>query len=243
MKLTMKTKYLLIIMFLVCISLLFVSCGEEESEMDFLEEAFQVQGFVADNSTPLSAVLTQEYSLQELRDFFGYRFSNEVDYHNENDLSINGVHARFPIECLRSGDGFSYTVYKVREGGYFYVFWVLTSDPFASKESESEPGAAVYFAAYIEKGMQASDFDSLKEGVSTAEDVAQIDPAFEMMLLMSHATYSYSLLDDGTIMEIRYQRPKSSNTRDLVIESKSIVDKDKPPSKLASILPEDLPYG
>jgi len=43
----------------------------------------------------------------------------------------------------------------------------------------------VYFTAYFTLLKNASEFDSIKEGISTAEDVSLIDPSFELNFTMS----------------------------------------------------------
>ena len=100
----------------------------------------------------------------------------------------------------------------------------------------------MYFTAYISTLKKAEDFDSLQEGFNTAEDVAKIDPAFELTFLLSSKTPSYSLLDDGTIMEICYSCNDSLVSRsDLIVENKEVISKENCPSKLASVLSTDLP--
>lgn len=89
---------------------------------------------------------------------------------------------------------------------------------------------------------KASDFDLVLEGTSTAEDVALVDPAFELSFTLSRAICSYSLLEDGSILEIKYNHVETINSRkDLVVESKTIVPAAQSGSYLAVIYPEDLP--
>ncbi len=208
-----------------------------------------VQGFIADDSKPLKDILTKKYDLQELESFFGeIPPSEHLGYQSsdsKSNLTINQVNERFPIECLRKNH---YVVYEVNEGGYFYVFWSLFIDPAPAKESghsaEDANNAFVYFSAYLSPYSlkRVSDFNSIQEGVSTAKNVAEVDPAFELTFLLSNRTPSYSLLDDGTVMEICYSWSDNLNSRnDLVVESKEVISKDKCPSKLASVLLADLP--
>lgn len=72
--------------------------------------------------------------------------------------------------------------------------------------------------------------------------MAKIDPSFELTFLLSSKTPSYSLLDDGTIMEICYsQNGRLTSRSDLIVESKQVCSKEKCPSKLAKIMTTDLP--
>jgi len=203
-----------------------------------------VSGFIADDSKSLSSVLTKEYAIKDLEDFFGEIPLNEASVYDPNnhktDLSIDAVNQKFPIECLRKS---GYTVYKVSEGGYFYVFWARSIDPNSDNGLNSKSNSAfVYFTSYITSLKKARDFDSIKEGISTAADVATIDPSLELIFLMSSRTPSYSLLDDGNIMEICYHWNESLKSRnDLIVESKKIIVKDQCPSALSHILISDLP--
>jgi hypothetical protein len=243
-------KRLRILAIILVSAFLFAACQREgetsmSGEISMTKEL--VEDFIADDSKALSELLTREYALQELKSFFGKVFTNEtLVLGEENDakyLTINTVHQKYPIECLRTN---GYSVYKVREGGYFYVFWCysLGSDP--SPEGGAVQGtpedAIVCFAAHIASLKKASDFDSIKEGISTAADVARVDPAFELVFLLSSRTPSYSLLEDGTMMEICYKWEGALNTRsDLIVKSKEVLSKDDSASKLAGILPTDLP--
>lgn len=235
----MKMKCFVISATFIMMMLIFTACQNGGiGKMNESEEF--VKGFIADDSKPLSTIITKEYSLQELRSFFGEAAPNELNVfgknNNETDLTINSVNERFPIECLRKN---GYSVYKVSDGGYFYVFWDKSFDPLHNSKSDN---ATVYFTAHISSLKKAGDFDSLQEGLSTAEDVAKIDPAFELTFLLSSKTPSYSLLDDGTIMEICYSYNDGIESRsNLIMENKRVISKEKCPSKLATVLSTDLP--
>lgn len=235
----MKIKCFAIFASLTAIILFFTAC--KNGGIDEMNKSVEfVKGFIADDSKPLSTIITKEYSLHELKSFFGEVSSNERsafgENNNETDLSINSVNKKFPIECLRKN---GYSVYKVSDGGFFYVFWAKSFNPFSNSKPDD---ATVYFTAHISSLKKAGDFDSIQERFSTAEDVAKIDPAFELTFLLSGKTPSYSLLDDGTVMEICYSWNDSLASRsDLLVESKEIISKEKCPSKLASVLSIDLP--
>lgn len=220
------------------------------------EPAEFVQGFTADNTTPLIGALTTSYPLQDLTDYFGEIPQNESKFYGMDDakgqLDIQHVNEKFPIECLRNADelgqmGF-YVVYSVAEGGYFYVFWSLFDDSQPSAEQNYSAlnlnNATVSFTAYLAPSSlrTASDFDSLQIGVSTAEDVAKIDPAFEIMFQLSSRTPSFSLLSDGSIMEICYFGEDSIASRsDLVVESLEVYPREEGMFHLGFVFPEDLP--
>jgi len=241
------------LIFLSAIILIFTACDNGGSDEMNIPEEF-VQGFTVDNSKPLASVLTKTYALHDLRSFFGQISPNEslmYGTHDVKSLNINHVHERFPIECLRKAEPMSYyVVYKVSEGGYFYVFWSLSVDPSPAKKSEyptkNANNASVYFTAYLSPSSlrKASDFDSIKENFSTAEDVSQIDSALEISFLMSSGIRSYSLLENGSVMEIGYKNSdKIESRKDLIVTSKNLLSKNiaSTASHLASIHPKDLP--
>lgn len=92
-----------------------------------------------------------------------------------------------------------YTVYKVNEGGFFYVFWSLLDDTNDDNPTDkSFNDAQVYFAAYLKSLRKADGFDSIKAGISTAWDVSEIDQAIELSFLFSSGVRSFSLLEDGS---------------------------------------------
>ena len=209
-----------------------------------------VQEYGIDNSTPLSSMLKNTYELQNFLDYFGQISPNENIMYGLTDngehLLINNVNSRFPVECVRqNGDLSYYSVYKVSEGGYFYVFWSRAVDSLWVAESKQpHSNAAAYFTVYISTLKNASDFNSIKPRVSTAEDVAQIDPAFELSFLMSSGPRSFSLLDDYTVLEVQYTHSnKVTSRKDLLVESVSILQKEVAlsASYLASISLDDLP--
>ena len=247
----MKKKGLFVQLILVLLVLSFaVACrddkGAKEADCDTdmqTKEEF-IQGFFADNSKPLSDILTVEYELDELQDFFGhippmedYRYRRGIvgTYSNH---SINNTNERFPIECTRSRGDLRkdyYSVYKVKGGGYYYVFWIT---------DESVTHAHAYFTAYLPSASfrNASDFDSLINGISTAEDVSIIDPTVQLHFLGSSGPVSYSLLDDGTTMIIEYERvPEIKGRSDLVVVGKKVYEDTGAWVMLSDILPCDLP--
>ena len=151
------------------------------------------------------------------------------------------VNERFPVETVRPGD---YTVYKVRQGGYFYVFWdhTVVDDPFGFIPIGESGNGIVYATAYLHKEKKASEFDSLIPGVSTAEDVRKIDPYLEMDFLRSRGTFSYSYLNKDEILEVKYKEVGNiDGYDDLIVENIEILSKSFPVSRYSYILQQDLP--
>ena len=87
-----------------------------------------------------------DYRLEDLYSFFGESSLNEnlVFDNGTKIITLNQVNQAFPIECLRTGGDNFYTIYKVLEGGFFYVFWSE-----ALTNNIDENNVYVYFSTYI----------------------------------------------------------------------------------------------
>ena len=101
--------------------LLFASCGNKKDESDMNDIFFNE--CVMDDIKTLESNLTKEYDLNELRSFFRGSNANEsIGFGSTiSPLLFSEVNYRYPVEILRTG---GYSVYRVSQGGYFYVFWI-----------------------------------------------------------------------------------------------------------------------
>lgn len=199
-----------------------------------------------ENTKSLSDILTVEYAIEDLVDFFGGASSNESTFSGTSilDIRIATANEKFPIECLRQTDsGSLYSVYKVKEGGLYYVFWADIFDNTIDVK-DTIVDWAVYFTAYLPTSIKLTqnDFNSIIPNSSTAAEVAFIDPNFELCFLMSSRTASFSLLEDGSVMEICYDFGATLESKtDLIVTSKEILSGTDSSSKLAAVYPYDLP--
>ena len=103
---------------------------------------------------------------------------------------------------------------------------------------------AVYFTAYLPTSIDLSvnDFDTITPNSSTAADIGRIDPNFELSFLLSSRIVSYSLLEDGTVMQICYDFDGTLETKeDLIVTSKEILSGVDTSSRLAAVYQYDLP--
>ena len=213
----------------VCIALLFTSCGRQKADDSFIGK------YAADDTKTLEDLLTKEYDLADLESFFAESNASERLGFGSTAaaLTFREVNDRYPVEVLRTG---GYTVYKVRQGGYFYVFWVQPLDT----DQSGEP--SVYFSAYLPSGLSPDLFDSLTLGSSTAEDVRKIDPAFELSFLQSNGTYSYSYINDDTVLQVRYEYSEDlDGYDDLIVKEVSLLDRTSAPTRYSALLAGDLP--
>lgn len=231
-------KYMCICLFIVScvVILLFASCGNKKDESDMNDIFFN--GYVMDDIKTLESNLTKEYDLNELISFFKGSNANEsIGFGSTvSALRFSEVNYRYPVEILRTG---GYSVYRVSQGGYFYVFWIK---PFATGTSQSNSEPSVYFSAYLASDISPDLFDSLTPGISTAEDVQRIDPSFELSFLNSNGIFSYSYINDETILQIEYAYQENiDGYDDLIVKEKMIVARDSAPTRYSALLLSDLP--
>ena len=236
-----KTLYVFSAIVLCVVMVLLLSACENDMNDVFYGDV------IADDQRSLKSALKNEYDLNDLAEFFKDGRINvglglSVNY---NHLKFETVNAKYPVEIVRNG---GYSVYKVSQGGYFYVFWEIpfaapeSGQLFAGATSESQEEPQVYFRSYLSSDVPFERFSSLVPGYSTAEDVKKIDPWFELTFLMSNGTYSYSYLNDNELLEIRYEIYQNvSEYRDLIVEKIRVVPRKSAPSRYAPILQGDLP--
>lgn len=226
-----------ILMTVISALLMLVSCGNANKSEIYWND------FILDDSGDLAEIITTEYSLEELSLFFDGHLQNENWNDDSVSLKISEVHKHFPVEVLRTGH---YTVYKVKDGGYFYVFWNQLAEVLVDAEndviSESlEP--EVYFVAYISSPLKESDFDSLFIDESTADDVAKIDPNFEFNRLLSRGRFSSSILENGKVLEIKYDIVSPYESRnDAIVVDIQIVELKDSTSSFVRVLEKDMPW-
>ena len=179
--------------------------------------------------------LTNEYDLIELLSFFENSNVKLVFDTNKEGLTFSEVNNKYPIEITRST---GYSIYKVVQGGFFYVFWAKQLD--VNDNVTSEP--VVYFSSYLPSNPSVPKIDSLVLGISTAQDVRKIDPYFELSFLHSSGVFSYSYIDANTLLEIEYEYHENiSDYEDLIVKKITQVPRNSSTSQFSIIFPNDLP--
>lgn len=193
--------------------------------------------FVIEDASTLEEILDNEYDLVELNEFFGNRCLNSRIEKTEKTLYFDEVNDKYPVKVIRPQ---GYTVYKVSQGGYFYVFWAKSV---TNLEDEEKYHPVVYFVAYLSSEKEATDFKALKVGENTASDVKTIDKEVEFNFLLSRGTFSYSYLNEDEVMQIEYTIPNEGfdNYDDLVIKDITVIPRTKGSTCFRSILSKDLP--
>lgn len=232
-----------ITLILFCIMQVLVGCSKDTSTLTPKSSPYENEkgvyiGYNYNNQGNVSEIINEIYSLEDLYKYFGYYTQNEnqlwnIERFNEGQLEIDTVNKFFKIECLRHSELFTYSVYKVKEGGYFYLFWGVTENKI--------PVVTERF--YINKLKDEKDFSKIKLNKKhTFEDVKKIDPSLELLARASSGPYSYSLLKSGKLLQFKYKLTEN-NSSNIVLEvrGRSIVDKDNSQSSLARIMDKDIP--
>lgn len=207
----------------------------------------------------LENVLTQEYDLNELNAYLENRNFNLRQISDfEELLFLEELDRKFPVEAMRYPtqkhmENFPYTAYKVAQGGYYFVFFTYAYPENSvdnvteiTDEMLADGSLCVIFSAYINEYKREEDFSSLKPGISTVDDLKGIDPYFDFVRL-SHGFHTYSLLDNGNVLRIRYVCRDDINLAEgfdkswLIAEEIEVVSRKKTSCAYASINDEDLP--
>ncbi len=201
------------------------------------------KSFIVNNNISKEDALTTEYDLNELISYFTphHIWTKEKGV---LDLTMKEINERFPIELTRENE---YSVYKVKQGGYYYVFWINTTATEILQEDgsavETDLEATMYFTAYFSGEYPSkSQFKKLKPGESTAQDIIAIDPNVGFDFWGSSNDSSYSLLEDDWIAEVRYERSsKREQYTSMVIEEVKFLRRSEAYGCFSGILPQDLP--
>lgn len=159
-------------------------------------------GFPVDNTSPLSDY--PAVSITELDAVFG-DYRGEAVLHRtstEEWPRLEAAHAALPIPALRkAGDYTYYAVYPVQEGGRYLAFF-----------SAYDADAILTHAVWLQELPSASACAQIVPDVSTALDVAEQFPGTEFFESLQYAAYSFTLLDDGTYLEVLYRYDIESDT-------------------------------
>ena len=211
--------------------------------------ASNYQNFLTNNTVSLESTLTAAYPISNLQAFFNNDVCKPLaDW--EPLHTIYQVHTTFPIEIVRSVQSFrpmKYTVYRVQEGGYYYVFW--------EERSWDDQTLYPYATFYLNGFCNWDDFTSLVIGKSTMADFYTIDPIAKLEYWPEYEQYSTtSFLTDGLCITVLYTTPKSwdvSNSiadlpqQDFLVESieisSVIAQTESSTLYLNAVLLQDLP--
>lgn len=195
-----------------------------------------------DNEISLSSLDQNYYSLSELEDYFSdFSISKRDDlmddtYKLDEITEINEV---FPIKVLRLNNETLYTIYPVKEGGLYYVFFTIAYPIDYNYENLDKVEIVCFHSVYIDNLKNEVDFMELEKGYSSFEDVRKISDVVELKINLSSGIFSYTLLNDSKLLEVKYILDDESKS--LVVEKIGIVADG--PTDLKNIYKNDLPMA
>lgn len=233
-------KLLFVILLFSLLSLLFISCTVAPPKNTTIESDKE---------------LTVSYSLADLESFIKDRIAESALFFDDEShppLFYSELDEQFPVEVLNPGnDGviMGYTVYRITEGGYYYVFFghgaPVDAPSHSSADCSDKEHMLVYNCAYYGALNKKSDFKSLKVGVSTAEDVLKIDPNAQWRSFSARGRVSSSLIRNNQVVEITYTNIEPGKTPiepcQLVIKKIEIVPIEQSSSYFYNVPVGDLP--
>lgn len=145
------------------------SSGESTmSEIPPNEELLQTQEILERSSTQeRNPSIRNAYAQQELLSMLYYNGSDNFN------TQLQDLDAKFPVECIRTfEDTATYCIYRLKEGGYLYVYFDSQYDGTPPYEP------TLKFARYVfvvKKRLTRSDFSHIKPGTPITE-IEKTDP-------------------------------------------------------------------
>lgn len=220
---------------IIILSLLLSGCKNDSTEEQNTDwNPCNDVEWLSPNSTPLSSEET--YTIDELECFLG-----ETSLRNtwQKKITLEELNTRFPIKYYREipiqGELYNYVVYPVTEGGTIYVtFGTLFPEG-------GEPTQIVHNWIYINPKWFSSEslFENIVPNSSTFNDVYSIAPMTVFITHASSSPFSYSLLNEKTIVFVEYYDDNQSDTQYIVKEIE-FLPRDGSNTLLGAILADDL---
>ena len=179
-------------------------------------------------SYSVDTLIEQSYDLYQLREFFvphhmdSFRTLDDPSKEDrmEKMLTYDEVNREYPVTCLKQlSPVCEYAVYPVDQGGFYYVFLCYYQTVELKEQTpKTTDYLYVYFSAYLgnddySEGYSCLDYYKIVPGTTTMAEVRQADPNMEYVFLSS-GTYTCSLLDDTTVLQIKYGYDKNSDDPD-----------------------------
>lgn len=160
--------------------------------------------FTVNNFDSVDSLCTKKYSISDLREFADKYSPSKTFFSaekNNAECTYSMMNKRFPTQCIRAAENL-YSVYKVKEGGLYYVFWNVRKDGMP----------VIAETLYIDSLRSQSDFASIKVGESTYADVSKISSENELRQVSTESLCSITLLENGLFANIYYEL-KSDNVQ------------------------------
>lgn len=175
--------------------------SKADESMTLTDIAFS-ESLVKDGETKETKI-TKEYSLNDLTSFFDKIYTNLFNGKQYLDeYYFENVNKKFPIEFTREIDGYLqkkyYSIYKVKEGGYFYVFW----DNQTTGDIGTSAKATIAYYIDAKRNCSLLELSALQQRKnSTLTDIATLTDVFEFRLEDNASFdgffYAYVLCKEG----------------------------------------------
>lgn len=177
------------------------SYDENDPKLNIIKEIYQKS-----SSDSLDKLIKNSYPQKELLNAIDFGGTDNTNTH------LDRLHEKFPVEALRTFDDGSliYCVYKLKEGGFLYVFFHNYGD--------SDDEKALRFANHVfivKDSLTKNSFDSIKPGKSLA-DIEKIDTGrefFNELNIWGLLPFgeSYHMVKGG-FMRVKYNFPDDIGT-------------------------------
>lgn len=200
------------------------------------KEIVKFAGYKVDNTNNIGEKIKNAYSIMDFEKYFG-KYSLGV-YHagfrereTEGSLKIKDIEKQFAVEIIRSSKKMHYTVYRIKEGGYYYIFWFNGTD--------NEIYAFDTF--YISSSNYVSDISKYKK-IQNIDELLALYPYTEIEIKADYGSDSYNIMSKSELVSIKYDYLKGKGYYTV----REITTLDRNDNKLAwtmlsAILERDLP--
>ena len=179
----------------------------------------EIHGYKVDNNTDVDIACSNSYSLDSLENYFS-KGTRRIQFNsffedknseyflekNNEEITLKKALKKFSSVCLRENGENYYTVYNIKEGGRYYVFW-------DNDTSDTKDILRVIDSFYLNDLKSISDYECVKEGKSTYEDVYKMDKFTEINLITSSVAHSFNILNTGEVLHIVYDYGEGSFTK------------------------------
>ncbi len=236
----MKKIILIIIISIIATIILVLNHIERKDNVnEFIDILKNKYDMNINNSKNIESI-KNKYSLEDLRNFFGVFSQQEIVFLNINaqtNYTIKEVNKAFSIEIIRNNNDSLYSIYKVTEGGLYFVFYSISYP----QNDIDDKKITVSNTIYINSLKKLDDFKEITIDKSDYSDILNISSATELILILSSNISSYTLLENGKLLKVTYKFDENiTDLKDLIVEN--IEEVEDGATALKNILNQDLAY-
>ncbi len=207
------------------------------------------------SASSIDTVLSVEYNLEEIDAYIKPRNTHKLaeapPLSIEDILFYHDLDAKYPIEIFRICDNTAYTVYKISDGGYYYVFWTFAYPSDSGRDASEDIDWAdkeylcVLFSIYIDSDPSDQlDYAAIQPGTTSLSDLIEMDANIDRRFTVPYDYYYY--LNRNDVLQVRCKlgelyEDNAGSAENIIVESVSVIPRDESSGYLAYINDEDLP--